>query len=275
MRKRAAVIHDLVSYGGAALMNIIPILYRLGVEVNPIPTTVFTTHGGFKGIKKQDNTEFMKDYVSHWHELNLSFQGIYLGLFTSARQIENAHGFLDAFIKEDTLTVFDPIMGDNGRLYSFMKEIDLEAMKSLVKRVDIITPNLTEACILLDIPYNTNMDKDEIKNCLVELSKLGPQYVVITSVPIGDKISTYSYNREDELIFEVSREKIAGSYPGTGDIFTSVLFAKMLQGCGIEESLITAINFVERGIKLLMERNLNPLEGLPLADTELMGSLYL
>lgn len=275
MRKRAAVINDLASYGGAALMNIIPILYRLGVEVNPIPTAFFTTHGGFKGIKKQDNTEFMSEYTKHWNELNLSFQGIYLGLFTSAKQIENAHNFLDAFIREETLTVFDPIMGDNGRLYSFMKDINLQGMRSLVQRADIITPNLTEACLLLDIPYCTSMDKDEIKNCLVELSKLGPQYVVITSVPKGDKISTYSYNREDEVIFEISREKISGSYPGTGDAFTSVLFAKILQGCSMEESLITAVNFVERGIKILMEKNFNSLEGLPLGDTELMGSLYL
>lgn len=275
MRKRAVVIHDLASYGNAALMNIIPILYRLGIEVSPIPTALFTSHGGFKGVSKSDNSNFMMEYTKQWKNLNLEFQGIYLGLFTSAQQTEYAKEFLDNFAKKDSLVVLDPIMGDNGRLYSFMKNVDIDSIKDMVKRAHIITPNLTEACFLLGIPYEESISEQAIREYIIKLSSFGPKYVVITSVPKGDKVSTYSYNKETGVIFEISREKLQGSYPGTGDAFTAILFAKLLQGCALEESSITAVNFVERGIKMILDNGWNPLEGLPLASTELIGSLFM
>ncbi|MDV3426812.1 MAG: pyridoxamine kinase, partial [Bacillota bacterium] len=137
MRKRIACLHDLASYGGAALMNIIPIMYSSGIEVCPIPTSLFTSHGALIGSKCMDNSDFMKDYTAQYKKLQLNFDGIYLGLFTSENQIKEADYFLQCFSKKDTLILMDPIMGDNGKIYSFINEENVKDIIKLVKKADI------------------------------------------------------------------------------------------------------------------------------------------
>lgn len=266
MRKRIACIHDLASFGGAALMNIIPIMYSSGIEVCPIPTSLFTSHGALSGSKSFDNSGFMKGYTSQYKQLQLNFNGIYLGLFTSENQIKEADYFLQSFSKKDTLILMDPIMGDNGRLYSFMDEDIVKAIRKLIKKVKIITPNLTEACIILGRSYKKDIDKNEIEEILVSLSSLGPEQVIVTSVPSQGFVSSYIYNKIDNRYGVIKGEKRPGSYPGTGDAYTAALMANLLNGCSLIDSAFKATKMIESGIDMIIKSGYNPMEGLPLAE---------
>lgn len=249
-------------------------MYSLGVEVTPIPTVFFTSHGGLKGMEGRDNSDFMMEYTSQYKELKISFDGIYLGLFTSLKQLENIEGFLDAFAKDDALVVLDTIMGDNGKLYSFMNESIIEAMRSLVKRADIITPNLTEACLLLNRKYEENLSHEEVIDILKELSYMGPEKIILTSVNRESKLCTYTYEKETKMVNVVIREKLKGSYPGTGDAFAAVVMGELLNGKSLEASVNLAADFVEDCIRIIIEKNYNSLEGLPIAEYLSKGVRY-
>ena len=268
MRKRIACFHDLSSYGGAALMNIIPIMYSAGIEVCPIPTALFTSHGALEGSRCMEVSGFLKEYINQYQELKLNFQGIYLGLFKTFEQMMEAEKFLEIFSKEETLTLLDPIMGDNGKLYSFIKEENIMIMRELMKKVQIITPNFTEACILSGKEYKENISDSEMQQLLISLSKLGAKQVVVTSVPRGEILVSYIYDGNNTTV--VKSEKRPGSYPGTGDAFTAILMEEILKGSNLLQSVTKASAFVERGIDLIISKGYNPLEGIPMA--ELLGT---
>jgi pyridoxine kinase len=273
MRKRIAVIHDLPSFGGAALMNTIPIMYNMGIEVNPIPTALFTSHGGFKGVKNVENDNFLDEYLNHWDKLKISFDGIYLGLFTTINQVGFAKKFLSRFKAENNIVLLDTIMGDNGNPYSFINYENIENIKSLLPYADIITPNLTEAYLLLGREYNKNPKDSEIIDILSSLSLLGPKRIVLTSVLNGEKISTFLYDSSSESVKEYRRDILDGYYPGTGDAFASILIGSMIQGKDLEAAVYKAINFVEKAINIVIGQGLNPMEGLPLGNADLIREL--
>lgn len=270
MRKRVAVFHSLASYGGTSLMSIIPLMYSKGIEISPIPTMLFTSHGAFNGVKSKENTEFIDAYTSQWAQLKLHFNGIYLGLFTNNSQILSTLKFIERFGKDDCLIVLDPILGDNGKLYSFMDKAIIDGIRRLACKAHIITPNLTEACLLLNKKCEENLPGDVIYSYLRELSNLGPENIIITSVPSGDSLDTYIYKKATDSYKVISRRKLSGYYPGTGDAFTSIVMSEVLNGCNIIDAVIKAAELVEKGISIILEKGLNPLEGLPLSDEELL-----
>ena len=247
-------------------MNIIPIMYSKGIEVVPIPTGIFTSHGGFSHMEMLDNADFMDKYTEQYEKLNIDFSGIYLGLFSSEKQFEAAENFLSKIIKEKSLIVYDPILGDNGKMYSFLKSNILTSVKRLIKRADVITPNLTEAALILGKEYKRNYSYNEIYEILKELSFLGPENIVLTSAGDDDSIFIYTYEKGTNKIEKIIRKRLKGSYPGTGDAFTSVLMSELLSGKTLKEACIIAAQFVEELIKLSMEKGYNNMEGLPIAE---------
>lgn len=198
--KRVAAIHDLSGFGRASLTAIIPTLSSMGVQVCPLPTAILSNHtGGFDHYSFVDLTDTMEEYIDHWKRLNLTFDCIYSGFLGSVRQIEIVAGFLDHFGGEDTLAVVDPVMGDNGRLYSSMKPEITEEMKKLVGKADIITPNFTEAAFLLGEPYREEITDEEVKAWLLRLSEMGPRTVIITSVP-GRRVTGQVQSEDTNVI---------------------------------------------------------------------------
>ncbi len=246
-------IHDLSGYGRASLTTIIPILSNMKVQVCPVPTAILSTHtGGFEGYSFIDLTDYMQEHINHWKKLELEFDCIYSGFLGSPKQIEIVADFIDFFGKKAKFTVVDPVMGDNGKLYSTMGNEMVIGMRKLIKNADIITPNFTEVIYLLGKEYKENITLDEVKEYLKELANMGPKIVIATSVPdeesnkLDRKTSVVAYDRENDVFWRVSCRYIPASYPGTGDAYTSVVIGSLLQG----DSLPMAI---ERGVQFITQ----------------------
>ena len=152
--RRVAAMHDLSCFGRGSLTTILPVLSVLGVQVLPLPTTLLSTHtGGFEGFTFTDLTPELYKIADHWEKLGIRPDAIYTGFLSGAAQCDFIEDFITRFGGADVLTLIDPVMGDDGELYSQSTEALVDRMRELCRRADIIVPNLTEACLLCDVPY--------------------------------------------------------------------------------------------------------------------------
>ncbi len=251
--KKVAAIHDLAGFGRASLTAIIPILSNMGIQVCPFPTAVLSSNTGFfKDFTFVDLTDTMEDYMNHWKKINMEFDCIYSGFVGSAKQVDIILNFIENFKSKSNIVVVDPVMGDDGKLYPTIDSNIVEKMKLLVSKANIITPNFTEATYLLGKKYTKSIKEDEIKEILVELSNLGPEIVVITSVPDAftpENVNVYAYDKKNNNFWNVKCEYILVEFPGTGDAFTSVLIGSLLNGDSLPIALDRSAQFILMGIK--------------------------
>lgn len=263
--QRVAAIHDLSGFGGGSLSAVIPILSTMGIQVCSLPTAILSTHtGGFPDFHFRDLTDDMRLIVSHWRRLSLSFAAIYSGFLGSAEQVGIVRDFIRDFRGPETLVVVDPVLGDDGKLYDTMGEGMVTGMRSLVASADVITPNITEAGLLLGEPsLPATSGTDEIKAWARALADLGPRCVIVTSVPadFGRGTSVVAFDREAGRFWKVACPYIPACYPGTGDIFASVISGSLLQGDSLPLSLDRAVQFVSMAIRTTFGHNFPEREG--------------
>lgn len=252
--KRVAAIHDLSGFGRASLCSIIPTLSAMGVQVCPVPTAILSTHSGdFENYTFQDLTDTIPAYMAHWKQLGLEFDCIYSGFLGSPKQTQIVADIFDDFATEDTLVVVDPVMGDNGDLYSSIPETMIPQMRKLIGKADIIVPNYTEAAMLLGRKMERQQTDEELKEWLRELADLGPGTVMITSAPDMEKpemMNVIAYERESGTYWKVASRLLHDYYPGTGDVFASVLIGSLLRGESLPEAIDWAAQFVSQCIKV-------------------------
>ena len=174
----------------------------MGIQVCPLPTAILSNHtGGFETFSYLDLTDNMEEYIKHWKNIGIDFDCIYSGFLGSGRQIYIVSVFIDDFRREETLVVIDPVMGDGGKLYKSFDWDFVPLMKELVSKADIITPNFTEAAFLLGYKEcPKEISREELKDWLKRLSEMGPETVVITSVPDANNseyTNVVTYSKKD------------------------------------------------------------------------------
>ena len=85
---------------------------------------------------------------------------------------------------------------------------------------------------------------------LSRLSEMGPRYVVITGVQMAaGQMANVGYDRERNAFWMVPCEYVPVSYPGTGDIYASVLVGAFLSGDSLPIAMDRATRFVELAIQ--------------------------
>ena len=247
--QRVLAIHDMSGVGRCSLTVIIPALSCMGHQVCPVPTAMLSTHlGGFGEVAARDLTDYMPSAYEHYKSLGLDFECIYTGFLSSQSQIDSCLKFFEGF--PDALKVVDPVMGDNGRLYVDAKVAG--RMKELVLKADVIVPNLTEAQILLGDRVDLSpMSHEDAKRLLSRLSEMGPKMVCITGVSLfgGPNYANLVYDRDKGLFYLVPYDYMPVAYPGTGDLFASVLTGGLLWGESIPMAASRATTFCTSCIK--------------------------
>ena len=243
--KRIVTIQDISCVGKCSLTVALPIISAMGIETAVIPTAVLSTHTAFKNFTYRDLTEDLPKIAKHWKQEKFNFDGIYTGYLGSIEQIDILKEFFKQFKTPDNFIFIDPVMADNGKLYAGFDANFVKEMKKLCKMADIIVPNLTEASYMLEKEYKEIYSEQEIKDILIELSNLGPKYVVLTGVSFKDnKLGVMSYNKETNEFFTYFKEKIPAKYHGTGDIFASTLVGAITNNNTLEEGLKIAVDYV-------------------------------
>lgn len=238
--------------GQVSMEVALPVIAACGIRPSVLPTAMLSTHtGGFGDNTFLDLSDQIPKVLNHWQKINAEFDAVYLG-YLGQNAISVWQNELDDFYEKDTAIILDPAMADHGRLYRGFDQGYVEKMKKLAQKATILTPNLTEAMLLLELPLE-NIDKVEEKEARVITQSLQVKFdldgVVLTGVSLADnKLSTYGINHDDVLPWQINQEKLPGHYFGTGDLFASALVAGLLHDKSLKQSSKIAGEFVADAI---------------------------
>lgn len=266
--KKIALINDMTGFGRCSITVELPIISALKIQVCPLPTAILSVHTGFKNYFLDDYTDKMTPYIESWRKNNLHFDGIATGFLGSAAQIEIVGNFLRDF---NAPTLIDPVMGDHGKIYaSYTREMCLK-MRDLLKFGDLVTPNLTEACELLNTPYPAGgiiSDSDAATMAANIAAKTRGGRVIITGINFdfddGTNISNLIYDKGKLDI--VTSARLGSDRSGTGDVFFAIVAANFINGKNLCDSVRQAADFVAKCINHAEKLNLAWNYGLPFEE---------
>lgn len=259
--KRIAAINDLSGASRCSLTVALPVISALGIQCTVMPTAILSNHTGYDEFFFEDYTDQMSEFTKNWQKMNLKFDSIYSGFLGSHRQIETVLEFIDKFKGKDTKIVVDPVMGDNGKIYStYTKEL-CDDMKHLAAKADIVTPNITEACVLSGEKYESEaVEETKLLKMAEKISSLGAKNVIITGLRSEGKVANYVYSNGKYKSF--ASRAVPKYFSGTGDVFSSLIAGLSCLGADIFKSTEFAADFVHRATELSFELGLHINEGI-------------
>ena len=261
MQKKVLALHDLSGFGRSSLVPIIAVLSAGGHQCVPLPTAVFSTHTAIPDWVTTDLTGAMQGTIDQYDRLGLRFESVYAGFLGSADQIDRVREAAERLKTPDGITLIDPVMGDNGKVYDTYTPEMCTRMRELCEIADIITPNTTEAAILLDWdPASKPRDPAEAWQWLRALrSRYGAQ-VVLTGLDFArGRVGTGCLSGEGGTIS--MHRRISRYYPGTGDLFASVMLAALLNGDKLADACEFAGEFVKDCIAYTAAQQTDPMHG--------------
>ena len=242
-----AAIHDMSGFGRCSLTVAIPVLSAMGIQCCPLPTAFLSTHtGGFENFTFLDMTDEMPKVAAHWKSLGLQFRAVYSGFLGSERQIGIVEDFIRDFRRADSVVVVDPVMGDHGAVYQTYTPAMCAGMARLAEQADVITPNLTEAALLLGIPYgDLPAGEGGCREIVERLSLEGRRSVVLTGASTAAHLTgAMCFDAATGRTEAVQTRRVEREFHGTGDVFASVLTGALVHGHSLTEAAGQAVEFI-------------------------------
>lgn len=268
MRKAplVAAINDLSGFGHCSLTAAMPVLSVMGFQVCPLPTAILSNHTGYESCFFKDFTGDIQPYFQEWQKLGLQFAGVCTGFLGSAEQADIVCNILRALGRQEAppLVLVDPVLGDNGRAYATCDKKLCAEMRKLTALADIITPNITEACLLLDKEYcGEQIDEAMAVSLVKDLAALGSKQVVLTGVRAKPHtLANLAFDTGQNHFYWVEEPLVEPGFAGAGDVFSSVLAGAMLKGEDTQAALEKAAFFVYLAAKNTAEAGGSSRDGL-------------
>ena len=258
-QKKIALINDVTGFGRCSIAVMAPIVSAMKIQAVMVPTAILSTHTQFPEYFFDDYTPRMRDYIQTYKDLHMEFDAIATGFLGSEEQVDIVIDFIRTFKKEGSFVLVDPVMGDYGKLYKTYTPAMCEKMKELVQYAEILTPNLTELCTLLDIDYPAGkISLEELEDMCRQLVERGPEHIVVTGIPFNSKqIMNFIYNRDEKEEYRIVMvDRIGGDRSGTGDVISSIIAGMYLNGYGFYESVKKSADFASKCIKYCEEHQI-------------------
>ena len=259
-QKKIAVINDFSGFGRCSIAVALPIISTLKIQCCPLPTSIFSNHTGFDSFFFDDYTDKMPLYINEWKKLGLQFDGITSGFLGSKKQIEIVTQFFKDFKTKENIIIVDPVMGDYGKIYATYTKEMCEEMKELVQYADIITPNITELCILTDTPYQEKWKISELEKMTEELAEKGPEKIVVTGIVQKEFIANFCYEK-GKPSKTLRCHRVGTQRSGTGDVFSSIIAADAVNQVPFDKSVKKASNFIKKCILKSIEMDIPVTDG--------------
>lgn len=262
--KKVLLINDMAGYGKVALSAMIPILSHMELELFNLPTALVSNTLDYGKFDILETTDYMRNTLTVWDELGFSYDAIATGFIVSEEQVQLILDYCEKQHSNGVRIFTDPIMGDDGRLYNGVTEKTVGYMRRLISVSDVIMPNYTEASYLSGISYSgDSLPEAGIKEIIDKLLSLGTKSVVVTSAFVEGQKQVCGYDGYRGEYFFLPFHEIPVRFPGTGDIFSSVIIGRMLHNWSLESATRSAMRVVEGMIQLNIE-NVDRYKGIPI-----------
>ncbi len=251
--KKILTIQDISCVGQCSLTVALPILSACGLETAVLPSAVLSTHtAGFSGYTFRDLTEDMPKIKDHWKKEGITFEAIYTGYLGSTQQISYVADIMNETASESCVKIIDPAMADNGKLYPGFDDNFVQAMKTLCSKADYLVPNISEACFLTDVPYETKYDRAYIDTLLKKLTDLGAKNIILTGVSYTDETTGVVIFENNQYSY-YEHKKLSNSCHGTGDIYASAFTGAFMRGKSAFDAAKIAADYVVECINATAE----------------------
>lgn len=266
--KRVLTVQDISCLGKCSLTIALPVISALGVETVILPTALLSTHTMFPNFTKRDLSDEIGPISDHWKREDIHFDAIYTGYLGSIGQIEQVRNLIRTFRKSDTVVFVDPVMGDNGKLYTGFDMEYVQKNRDLCADADIIVPNITEACLMTDTVYQQTYDRSYIENLLMKLAELGAGISVLTGVSLEQgKTGVMGYERAGDEYFIYQNRRVDAAYHGTGDLFSSTVIGEIMRGKDWREAMRIAADYTVHTIEVTLQNPQKPWYGVDFEKT--------
>lgn len=253
---RLAIINSFAGFGRISITAALPIISIMGVQACPLPAAILSSHLAYSPCHKVDFTEHMQQYLAAWESIGLQFDGLYVGYVSNPVQLDVIEALLDRestadtgkLLKSEAKILIDPVMGDHGKAYSTVTEAQVDKMKQLIQKAHLLTPNLTEACMLTDTPYHTGPWSEAALEILCrKLDPAAKMQIVITGIHEENAFLNFLWDKGASSTLLIP--SAGASRPGTGDMFASILSANALKGKAFSASVAQAADFISACIR--------------------------
>ncbi len=265
-KRRILLISDIVGHSKVGMGAMQPILSYMGFPTFNLPTALVSNNFAYGEYSVLDTSEYIAQTLGVWQRLGFTNDAICTGWMYSEEEAKIIASFCQEQAKKGTKVFVDPVMGDGGQLYKGMTNIQVEAMRRMVKVADLIFPNYTEACLLTGTPFKAEgIGAAEAKELIDSLRHLGAKSVLVTSCTVEGEHAVVGYSEDDGNYFQLNYEEIPVQFPGTGDIFSAILMANLLNGGSLQASTRKSMDTVYKLIDLNKD-NTDIFEGIPIEN---------
>ncbi len=251
--KKILTVQDFSCVGKCSLTVALPIISAFGIETCALPTALLSTHTQFGSWTFKNLCSEIDPITTAWKDENIKFDGVYTGYLGAVDLIDTVKGIIKSFVEKDGIIMIDPAMGDNGKLYANFDMDYVKANKTLCALADIVTPNITEACFMLDKEYKAEYDYDYLLEICKELNQNGAKNVVITGVRKNEHEIGAFCLLEGGRVYEYYNEREQKDFHGTGDIYSSTVYGALMNGKSIEEAVRFACDFTKHCIAVTLK----------------------
>ena len=249
--KRILTIQDISCLGKCSITIALPVLSAMGIETVILPTALLSNHTLFPEYTKLDLEDQMMPTALMWKKNGVHFDAIYTGYLGSVTEIEKTAAIIDLFREKDTIVFVDPVMGDHGRLYAGFTPEYVRRMACFCSKGDVIVPNITEACLMLEMEYiGDSYTESDLRQILAGLTRLGADKAVLTGVSMEPgRLGAAGYDGKSGEYFLCMGDRVEGTFHGTGDIFASVCVGALAKGDCLRQAVETAVGFTAESIR--------------------------
>ncbi|MBP3657400.1 MAG: bifunctional hydroxymethylpyrimidine kinase/phosphomethylpyrimidine kinase [Clostridia bacterium] len=241
------LLGDITGRSRVALRMQTAVLEAKGHEVLALPTALISNTLNLGRHCAMDTTQYLLDSLRVWEELGLSYDLLSVGYVTGEAQAAALCGVMRGARARGVYTMVDPILGDGGRRYNSVTAGQEAGMRMLMEEADLITPNLTEACLLSGVPYEEAAQGGAALDAAIDLLTGGRRSVLVTGCYTGDGgRAVCGMDTAAGARIRLPYEKIPGHHWGTGDLYSAALMDALLSGCGLKEAAAHAADAVTR-----------------------------
>ena len=240
------LINDMCGFGKVALSAMMPVLSHMGFRLHNLPTALVSNTLNYPEFFIQDTTDYVKAALPIWDKLGFEFDAVSTGFIVTEEEARVIAEFCERQAAKGVRVFVDPIMGDNGALYAGVPESTIALMRRLVAQAHVTVPNYTEACLLTGTPLDmeAGLTAESAKRLVDGVRALGAKSVVVTSARVEGACAVVGFDAQAGEYFTLPFDEVPVYFPGTGDIFSSVLLGRVLKGHDLRLATAAAMDAV-------------------------------